>query len=141
MDQVELRAGGVASATELFNELLEPFDASVDEDDDNATQDNGTAVLTSLPQVQTLQPRTHHQSPLPVAAAGGDPGFGGRKPRLSLRGKIQIVRAIGVAIVDNGSMYPVSLSSLGSYGISHRAHSLRVRARHVCACACILLSI
>jgi hypothetical protein len=86
MDQVENRAHGVTSGTELLNELLDEFTVCHEDEDEAAEADLGYADAT--PQQQT--------------GAGGQ----GKKPVLSTLAKISVVRAIGVAIVENGTMYP-----------------------------------
>eukprot|EP01047_Picozoa_sp_COSAG01_P075957 COSAG01_NODE_13184_length_1623_cov_2.786089_2_plen_204_part_00 len=64
MDEVELRATGVITCTELFNDLVDKFCDSTDN---------------------------------PELA---------RIPSISRRCKLQVVRAIGVSIVEQGTMYP-----------------------------------
>ena len=90
MDQVELRASGVTASTELFNELLDEFDVSATgADDEPPSAAAGTGAQGPEPEPEP--------EPEPSRSA---------KPVLSLLCKIQVVRAIGLAIIENGTMYP-----------------------------------
>ena len=78
MEEVELTAMGVATAPEVFNEVMERFERCEQHPQSAEAQEMGQRIKD-----------------------------GSAKPRkLSQLGQLQVVRAIGVAIVLEGSMHP-----------------------------------